>query len=67
MGQESHGIIGRKKRKADQISKDDEHKEVIQVSSFLLHDQVHLMEQQSVEDFLDHFGRAFQFRRERGK
>jgi len=67
MGQESHRIIGWKQRKTDQVSKDDQHKEVIQMSSLLLHFQIHLMEHQSIDDLPDHFRRAFQFRREREK
>ena len=65
MRQESRGIIRRKQWQTDQISKHDQHKEIIQVSSFLLHYRVHLMEQHSIHDLPDHFGRAFQFCRER--
>jgi cellobiose-specific phosphotransferase system component IIA len=67
MRQESQRIIRWKQRETDQISKDDQHKEVIQMSFFLLHFQIHLMEHQSIEDLPDHFRRVFQFHRERGK
>ena len=66
MREESQRIIRRKQRKTDQISKDDQHKEVVQVPSFLLHYQNRLMEQQSIHDLPDHVSRAFQSRRERG-
>ncbi len=54
MRQESQRIIRWKQRKTDQISKDGQHKEVIQMSFFLLHFQIHLMEHQSIDDLSNH-------------
>ena len=67
MGQESQRIIRGKQRKTDHISKDDQHKEVIQMPSFLLQYKNRLIEQQSVEDLPNYFDRVFQSRRNRGK
>ena len=64
MRQESHRIIRWKQRKTDHISKDDQHKEVVQVSSFLPHYQDRLMEQKPIHDLADHFGRVFHLRGE---
>lgn len=65
MRQESQRIKRWEQRETDHVSKDDQHKEVVQVSSFLPHYQDRLMEQQSIHDLPDHFGRAFQLLRER--
>ena len=67
MRQEPQRIIGWKQRETDHISKDDQHKEVVQVSSFLLHYQDRLMDQQTIHDLPNHFPRAFQLRCEKRK
>ncbi len=66
MRQESQRIIRWKQRKTDQVPKDDQHKEVIQVPSFLLRGQNELMEKKSIDDLPDHLRRAFQFRLKKG-
>jgi len=43
MWQESQRIIRGKQGKTDQVSKNDQHKEVIQISSFFLCGEDHLM------------------------
>ncbi len=67
MRQESQRIIGWKQRETDHISEDDQHKEVVQVSLFLLHYQYRLMHQQTIQDLPDYFPRAFQLRGEKRK
>ncbi|MBP1696640.1 MAG: hypothetical protein H6Q41_1828, partial [Deltaproteobacteria bacterium] len=62
MWQEPKRIIGWKQREADHISKDHQHKEVVEVSSFLLHYQDRLIHQQTIHDLPNHFPRAFQLR-----
>ncbi len=67
MRQDSQRIIGREQRKTDQVSEDDQHEEVIQMSSFLFRVENDFMEKQSIKDLPDHLRRALQFRRKRGK
>ncbi len=65
MRQESQRIIRWKQRKTDEISKDDQHKQVIQVASFFLRGQNDLMKKQSINNLPDHSRRGFQFLGER--